>query len=66
MMKAARDNVAGVLQEGEEDKQMADLGQEGQYAAHAGDDAVHQQSLHPGGGTCGDQDVPEPTGRSSC
>ena len=48
-------HVARVLQEGEKQEQDGDLGQEGEHAAHAGDHAVHQQGLHPGGGARGGQ-----------
>ena len=48
--KGGPGHVPRVLQEGEEQEQQGNLGQEHQYAAHAGQHAVHQQRGHPGGG----------------
>ena len=58
-------HIAGVLQEGQEDKQDGDLGQEGKYAAYTGDDAVHQQGLHPGSGAGHGQDPADPLGKAA-
>ena len=40
-------HVAAVLHDGDEEVQDHDVGQEHQHAAHAGNDTVHHQVLHP-------------------
>ena len=43
-------HVAHILQDGQHQEQHQHLGHEAQHRAHAGNDAVHNQPLQPGGG----------------
>ncbi len=55
-------HIAAVLQKGQGQKQNDDIGQKGQDAPHAGDDAIHNQRGEHGGHAHGVQPAQHPAG----